>query len=374
MDRSSRRPSRFRRWFPAALLSALALLAGACSHSPSDEEIASPEVPTISAEVGAVTRQDLVERLIVRGAVATVPNQDVKIGAQVPGRVVAMNVAEGDTVRSAQVLAEIETRPFEDQRRQAAAALSQAKAALDNAQLNLARTERLFERGIAAGKEVEDARKERAGAEAAVEQAQAALDTADRQISRARVTSPIAGQVVKRFVGVGEQVEGTSAQPIVEVANLDRVEVAAQVPADHLSRVRVGQPAAISSDAYTDRTFTGEVIAIAPSIDPATNAALVRIRAANSDHRLKVGMFAQARIALQERRGALAVPPSAVSKGEEGAAVYVLAGDLATRTPVTLGLETPEAVELLSGVEEGQKVLTSAIHGLGERARLAKKP
>jgi hypothetical protein len=68
------------------------------------------------------------------------------------------------------------------------------------------------------------------------------------------------------------------------------------------------------------------------------------------------------------------VPPSAVSKGEEGAAVYVLAGDLATRTPVTLGLETPEAVELLSGVEEGQKVLTSAIHGLGERARLAKKP
>ena len=371
MDRSTRAAS-FPLLLAGALASALAL--PACTRSGSDEEIVSAEVPTISAETGTVARLDLVEPLLVRGAIAAPPNEDVKLASQVPGRVVAMSVAEGDSVRAGQVVAEIETPPLEDQQRQARAALAQAKAALENARLNLARTERLFERGIAAGKEVEDARAQSAASEAGLEQAEAALATADRQLARAHVRSPISGQVVKRFVGVGEQVDGTAAQPLLEVANVDRVEVAAHVAADHLGRVRVGQPAVVVSDAWPDRTFDGEVVAIAPAIDPATNAALVRIRVKNPERLLKVGMFAQARIALQEKKGVLVVPPSAVSKTDEGTAVYVVSGEDATRTPVKLGLETPEAVELVSGVKEGQKVLVSGIHGLGERAKLAAKP
>jgi RND family efflux transporter MFP subunit len=285
-----------------------------------------------------------------------------------------MAVAEGDSVRAGQVVAEIESLPYEDQQRQARAAVGQAKAAVENARLNLARTERLFEQGIAAGKEVEDARSQAAAAEAGLEQAQAALATADRQLVRAHVASPIAGQVVKRFVGVGEQVDGTAGQPLLEVANVERVEVAAHVGAGHLGRVRVGQKAAIVTDAWPDRTFDGEVVAIAPAIDPATNAALVRIGVKNPERLLKVGMFAQTRIGLQVKKAVLVVPPSAVIKGEEGAAVYVVSGQEAARTKVAVGLETPEAVEVLSGVTEGQTLLTSGIHGLGERAKLAAKP
>ena len=371
MHRSSRAASE-----PFLLAAALvsALIAPACSHPGSDEEIVSTEVPTISADTGTVARRDLIEPLLVRGAVAALPNEDVKLSSQVPGRVVAMSVAEGDSIRARQVVAEIETPPLEDQQRQARAALSQARAALENARLNLARTERLFERGIAARKEVEDARDQGAGSAAGLEQAEALLATADRQLARAHVRSPISGQVVKRFVGVGDLVDGTAAQPLLEVANVDRVEVAAHVAADHLGRVRVGQPAAVVSDAWPDRTFDGEVVAIAPAIDPATNAALVRIRVRNPERLLRIGMFAQARIALQEKKGVLVVPPSALSKTDQGAAVYVVSGEEATRTPVRLGLETPEAVELLSGVKEGQKVLSSAIHGLGERAKLAARP
>jgi RND family efflux transporter MFP subunit len=356
----------------SALGSSLALCA--CSRSGNDEEILSAEVPTIVAETGTVVRRDLAEPLLVRGAIAARPNEDVKLASQVPGRVVAVRVAEGDDVRAGQVLAEIEAAPLEDQQRQARAAVAQSSAALENARLNLARTERLFERGIAAGKEVEDARVQGASAEAALEESKAALATADRQLSRARVTSPIAGQVVKRFVGVGEQVDGTAAQPLFEVANVERVEVAAHVGADHLGRVRVGQPAAVASDAWPDRTFEGEVVAIAPAVDPGTNSALVRILVDNPGLLLKVGMFAQARLSLQERKAALVVPPSAVARSDEGAAVYVVAGVEATRTKVTLGLETPEAVEVVSGVKEGQTVLVSGIHGLGERAKLAAKP
>jgi RND family efflux transporter MFP subunit len=366
-DRSSSCP-----WLIPVLAATLA--SPACRRATSDEEIVSAEVPTITAETGRVARRDLVEPLLVRGAVTAPPNEDVRLAAQVAGRVVTMRVAEGDTVRAGQVLAQIERAPLEDLQRHARAALAEAKAALENARLNLSRTDKLYERGIAAGKEVEDARAQSAAAAAALEQAQAALATADRQLERTSVRAPISGQVVRRFVGVGEQVDGTPAQPLVELANVDRVEVAAHVAADELSRVRVGQHAVIVSDAYAERSFAGEVIAIAPAIDPATNAALVRIAVANPEHLLKVGMFSQVRIALREKKGALVVPPSAVSKGEAGASVYLVSGVEATRTPVEIGLETPEAVELLSGVAEGQTVLTSAIHGLAQRARLAAKP
>ena len=330
-------------------------------------------MPTIVADVGKVTRQDLVAHLVVRGTIAAVPNQDVRISALVPGRVMMLRVAEGDAVAAGQVVAEIDPRPLEDQKRQADAAVSQARAALENAKQNFDRTDRLFKRGIAAGKEVEDARAQQASAEAGVETALAALDTATRNLSRAKVTTPIAGHVVKRLVNVGEQVDGTAAQPLVEVANVEVVELAANVPSEQIAAVRVGQKADIVSDAFGDRAFAGDVIAIAPAVDPATNAALARIRVRNLDAALKVGMFAQARIVVGERKGALTVPPSAVERNESGeAAVYVVSGDMAQRTVVRTGLETSEAIELLSGVSEGQSVLTSSVHGLGEKARLGK--
>jgi len=343
----------------------------ACGKGAGDEEIASADEPTVAADVGTVTRRDLIEPLIVRGTVVAMPNQDVKVGALVAGRVDSLSVAEGDWVTAGQIVAEIDPRPYADQKRQAAAGVAQATAAVENARLNFERTERLFQRGIAAGKEVEDARAQRAAADAALEQAAATLETADRQLSRTHVASPIAGQIVKRLVSVGEQVDGTAAEPIVEVANLDHVEIAAAIPADHLGRVGIGQRAEVTSDAYTGRAFEGEIIAIAPAVDSATNTALARIRLANTGRLLKIGMFAQAQIGVSERKGVLTVPPSAVSKGEEETAVYVVSGAIATRTKVTLGLETSEAVEIASGLTEGQKVLTSAVHGLGERARLA---
>jgi RND family efflux transporter MFP subunit len=358
----------------AAIVVLCLSLVPACSKKggASDDEVKAAEVPSISAEVAKVTRQPITRVLIVRGTVATAPNEDVKVSSLVAGRIVTMLVAEGDTVRKGQVLAELERRPFEDQRRQAAAALDQAKATLENAKLNLDRNERLFKQGIAAGKEVEDARSQFATAQAGLEQATAALDIASRQIERANVASPIAGQVMKRLMSAGEQVDGTGAQPIVEVANLDAVELDANIPAEYLASVRTGQTVSISCDTFPGRDFEGQVIAIAPAVDPASNSALGRMRIKNAGRLLKVGMFAQARVPVEAHKDALTVPPSAVVRDQEGTFLYVLNGDVAERKPVTLGIETPEAVEVVSGVTEGQGVLTSNIHGLGEKAKLVK--
>ena len=344
----------------------------ACGAKPADEETKAPEVPTITAETATVGHRTLDEDIAVRGTITAVPNEDVKVSALVPGRVNAVTVAEGDSVRQGQVLAELERQPLEDQQRQATAAVEQARAQVENARLNLQRNQQLFDRGIAAGKEVEDSRAQMATAQSALEQANAALSTANRNVERATVRAPIAGQVVKRTVSVGEQVDGTAGQPIVEIANLDRVELAANVPAQYLGRVKVGQAASLSTDAFPDRMFAGSVLAIAPAVDATSNAGLVRVRIANAERLLKVGMFAEARIVLSQRQNALVVPPAAVVRTGDGAAVYVVSGDTAQRTAVTTGIEKPDAVEILTGLREGQTVLTSSVYGLGDKAKLAK--
>ena len=351
---------------------ALLLWAPACGRKENDEEPKAADVPTIAADTSRVARRTLADELVVRGTIAAIPNEDVKVSALVSGRVNAVTVAEGDSVRQGQVIAELDRRPLDDQRRQAAAAVEQAKAQVENARLNLQRNQQLFDRGIAAGKEVEDARTQYAAAQSALEQANATLNTADRNLERAVVRSPIAGQVVKRMVSVGEQVDGTAAQPIAEIANTDRVELAANVPSEYLGRVRVGQHATVGTDASAGETVGGTVLAIAPAVDPATNAGLVRVRVANTDRALKVGMFAEAHIQLGERVNAIVVPPSAIVRNTDGTFVYVVTGDTAQRTPVKTGLEKPDAVEILSGIADGQTVLTSAVYGLGEKAKIAR--
>jgi multidrug efflux system membrane fusion protein len=356
----------------ACVAGAVAAFAPACSHATTEE--AATEVPSIVADTGKVARQDVASVLTIRGTIAARPNEDVKISALVAGRVMAVSAAEGDAVRQGQVVAEIDPRPFEDQVRQAKAALAQATAKLENARLNLPRTERLLERGIAAAKEVEDARTELAASEAGAEEAQVALGTATLQLSRTKVAAPISGIIVKRLVSVGEQVDGTAAQPILEIANLDEVELAANLPSGQLSQVRVGEKVTVVPDAYSSRGFPGVVIAIAPAIDATTNAALARVRVPNAEHLLKIGMFAQARVVVDEHKGALVVPPSAVVRDEAGqAALYVVKGETAERTAVTIGIETPEVTEVASGVSEGQTILISAVHGLGDKVRLGRR-
>jgi membrane fusion protein, multidrug efflux system len=357
--------------FRVFVVSCLSFVVLSCGHK-TEEEPKPPEVPTITADTAKVTRRTLVDELVVRGTIAAIPNEDVKVSSLVAGRVNSVTVAEGDTVRQGQVIAELDRQPLIDQRRQAAAAVEQARAQLENARLNLQRNEQLFQRGIAAGKEVEDARTAVAAAQSALEQANAALNIADRNVERAAVRSPIAGQVVKRMVSVGEQVDGTAGQPIAEIANLDRVELAANIPAEYLSRVTLNMKAAITTAAYPDRTFDGVVIAIAPAVDATTNAGLARIRITNTNRQLKVGIFAEARLALAEHTNVLVAPPPALVRDDKGAAVYVVNGEEAQRTTVQVGLEKPDGVEIVSGVKEGETVLTSSVYGLGEKAKLAR--
>lgn len=371
------RQSDFHCQLAAVLMLGACLLA--CSRKPStaesEEAAGNPGDAMAEVTVTRVERADINSTLSVSGTIASLPNQDVRVSSLVPGRVARMMVAEGDQVEAGQVLAKIDDRPFRDQLQQAEAAVEQAKANLENARLNRDRNENLFQRGIAARKELEDARTQVNVDEAALRQAEAALALARLQLARTEERSPLDGTVVKRLVSVGEQVDGTAAQPLFQVANVREVELFGNVPALYLDKIRVGQRLQISTDAFPGKEFGGRVVAISPAVDPSSNIGLVRIRISNVASLLRLGMFLTAQVPLETHRQALVVPTQAIYRDQEGKPqVYRVVGANAEAVPVKLGLETQDRVELLSGIQAGDNVILTGGYGLGARSRIKVKP
>ena len=305
--------------------------------------------------VTKVARADVTSALTVTGTIAALPNRDAKVSSLVQGRIAGMMVAEGDHVNQGQALAKIEDRPFLDQIQQAEAAVEQAQANVENARLNRDRNEGL----------------QLSVNQAALRQTQAALALARLQLARTEVRSPLAGTVVKRFASVGEQVDGTAATPLFEIANLDEVELFGNVPALYLGKIRVGARLPVTTDAFPAQSFAGKVVAISPAVDPSTNVGTVRIRMSNSRRLLRLGLFLSAQLPLETHAKALVVPAQAVYRDEQGnPEVYRVEGDDASAVPVKLGIETKSQVELLSGVQAGDTVILTGGYGLKDHAKV----
>ena len=358
--------------FIVALAIASAALVCGCAKEASDEDSAQ-----VVAEVTVtkVTRASVQQTATVSGNVVAPPNQDVKLSALVAGRIMSLSAAEGDHVHDGEVLATIDSHTYEDQLRQAQGASAQAEATLQNAQQNLKRNQTLFQRGIVAGKDLEDAKTQLSVAKAAQLQAKAAEETANLQLERTRIVSPLNGAVAKRYVSIGEQVDGTGAQPIIEVANINEVELSGSLSAVYLSKVHVGEPLPITSEAFPGKTFNGKIIAISPTVDPATNVGSVRIRIANPGGTLKLGMYLNAEVPVQTHANALTVPPQSIYHDESGQTqIYEVQGDTAKAVGVKVGIETSDRVEILSGVKEGDTVILTGGYGLGDTAKIKVKP
>jgi RND family efflux transporter MFP subunit len=349
-------------------------LAG-CSHKATSAE---DDAKAAEVTLTKVARQNISQTLTLTGTAAAPPNQDIRVSALVPGRIAELKVAEGDRVAAGEMVAKLDDRTFRDQLQQAEAAVEQAKANLDNAQLSRARNEDLFQRGIAARKDLEDARLQESVAQAGRRQADAALSLARLQLARTEIRAPIDGIVAKRSVSVGEQVDGTAAQPIVEVANLRQVEFLGNAPALYLAKLHAGEPVGVTTEAVPEKTFEGRVVAISPAVDPTTGVGLVRIRVPNPNGLLRLGVFLIAQIPIETHKNALVVPPDAIYRNEEGQnRVFVVNGDSANAVPVNLGIQNKDEVELLPGdegrVKEGDTIILTGGYGLEDKAKIQAK-
>jgi membrane fusion protein, multidrug efflux system len=358
---------------PRLLLGAAILTAAmaGCSHNAADDESGAAASARAEVTLTRVARADISRVVTLTGTAGAPLNQDVRVSALVAGRIVDLKVAEGDRVATGELLAMLDDLPYRDQLQQAEAAAQQAKASSENAQLAFQRNEDLFNRGIAARKDMEDARTQQSVAAAALRQAEAALELAHLQVARTRILSPLNGEVVKRFVSVGEQVDGTGTQPIVEVANLREVEFLGNAPAMYLAKMHPRDLVEVTSQSMPGENFPGRVVAISPAVDPVTGLGLVRIRVPNPGGVLRMGVYLSADIPIETHAHALVVPPAAIYRNEAGEPrVFVVNGDTASAIPVKLGIQTKDGTELLSGVKEADTVILTGGYGLGDQAKI----
>ena len=355
--------------FVVVLLTLVALTTCSTHHG---EEVDTTAIPEVT--VAKVQRVRLQTKIVVNGNLAGLPNRDAKLAPLVPGRIARVLVTEGDRVSAGQVLAELENAQLKDQERQAEAAVAQAEANLENARASAKRNENLLQRGIAARKEVEDARTQLAVSEAAHRQASAAFSVAKSQLGRAEIRAPFAGTVVRRFLGVGDQVDGSGGQPVVEVAAIEALELLGTVPANRLNDIKTGETFKFTTDAAPGATFEARVVAALPAVDPATNNGTVRVRIQNPKRLLKLGQYLSLELPSKESSPRLVVPKQAIYPGESGEPhVYVVKGEEADMAPVVVGAQTGEQAEIISGVSDGDSVIVNGGYGLPEKSKVRVK-
>ena len=348
---------------PVAVLTAV-LLTNGCSK-PAVEEVATTAAATVRTfEVKPATLEGIVG---ASGLVAPAPGADQIVVAPEAARIAEIPKAEGDRVKAGDVLVrfEIPARTIEVGAHRAE--VLQAQARVENAQASATRLTTLVEHGVAAAKELEDARRDVSEARAALSQAQSAAAGAAELAARSVVRARFSGVVAKRAHNPGDMVEPTAGDMVLRVIDPARLQVIASVAIPDLARVQVGRPARILMPG-AEEPESGTVLTRPASVDPTGVTADVRI-AFGAATRLAAGTPVRVEIVAEQHPGALAVPVGAVLR--EGAETFVMvagADKKAHRRKVTLGLATPTLVEISAGLKAGESVVVQGQQGLPDGA------
>jgi RND family efflux transporter MFP subunit len=352
-----------------AVVVAVALLAVGCSKSTVEEVQTTAAAPVKTITLAPSTVEGVVA---ASGLVSAAPGADWVITAPEPARIVELPKAEGDRVKTGDLLVrfEIPARTTEVAARRAE--VDQARARVDNAQASVKRLTTLFEHGVAAQKELEDARRDLAEAQAALVQAEAGTQAAAVLASRSIVRARFPGVVAKRAHNPGDMVEATSADVILRVIDPAKLQVVAAVPIPDLARVLVGKPVRVIVPG-AEAPEQGKVLTRPAAVEPTGVSADVRI-SFTAMTRLAVGTPVRVEIVAEQRPNALAVPVEAIIHQDEDAFVMVAGADnKAHKRKVTIGITTPKLAEITGGLKAGEAVIVQGQQGLPDGAAITQE-
>jgi RND family efflux transporter MFP subunit len=328
-----------------------------------------PRVP-MTVELGSATRGDVAAHLTVVGNLIGL--QTVDVAPRTAGRLLSVNVQLGDPVRRGQVMAKVEDREIVEQVRAAEASQEVAKATirqreadLNVSQLNFDRSKNLFSRGLLAKQALDDAESRYLASVAQLDLSKAQLSQNDARLQELQfnlnntiITSPVDGFVGKRNVDPGAMVNTNTA--IASVVDISRLKLVVNVVEKDLRMVTAGDVGIVEVDAYPGEKFSGRIARVAPVLDPATRTASIEIEVPNGDKRLKPGMYARISLTVEERKNTLVAPKNAVIDFENKRGVWMPSEDRRAQfVPVTLGIEGPEQIEVLAGLKEGDRFVTT---------------
>lgn len=265
----------------------------------------------------------------------------VRLTAEIPGRIEAVPFREGQRVAKGQVIARINARL-------ASAQVDQSKAGAELAAATLARTEALHKRQLASGQDLEIARAQFAQANAALEIAQANLD-------KAVIRAPVSGQATRVLAKVGEM--AAPGVPLMEVVNLRRVKVEANVPEGDIALLQNKSRVSVSFEAYPGRAFEGFVSEIGLVANTTTRTFPLEITLDNQSNMLRPGMLARVTLVRQRFDDVVVVPRDAVLDEVDGKSAYVLDGQKARLSRVVLGPARGAYAVVREGLQPGQQLI-----------------
>lgn len=309
---------------------------------------ADAETAPVAAAASAATpvivvpaeRSEFVEKIEALGTAQA--NESVTITAQVTETVRQVNFEDGMRVKRDDILVEL-TDAEED------AQLDDARIALDEAEKQYRRVANLVKRGLTTQAELDEQRAERDRLKAQAEAIEARL--ADRLIQ-----APFDGVLGFRGVSPGALI--TPGSTITTLDDISVIKLDFPIPETFLGNLQVGQAVIARSSAYPERDFQGLVTSIASRVDPITRAVTVRAQLPNPEGLLKPGKLLTVEL-IKDRRQALMIPEEALVPLGSRQYVFVVQDDnTVSRQEIEIGRRRPGAVEVLSGLVEGQRVIT----------------
>ena len=351
-----------------AVVAALAMVACKSGEPAAVED----ELPTAVVNCQPATQATVDDIVEVTGVIAPPPRLDAIISSPIAGRVSQVTVEEGDHVIAGAVLAVIEDPSLPAGTIEAKAGVAAARANKVAADQDLARQQRLVDTGIGARRELDEARAKAGAAAAELEAATARSGLANRNNARRELRAPHPGVVLHVWKRSGETVDGTSATPVVEIADLTTLELRAQVPPAALAPVREGMPATVKILGI-EGALPAKVARVAPAVDPATLLGGVRIQIEGT-LAITVGSAASGQIIVAQRPG-LVVPASAVRRSMVGSDELVVCEQGVARIrSVTVGTRTETTAEISKGLAPGDRIVVDHVLGIEEGQPIAAPP
>lgn len=334
------------------------------------------EVTTPSAATAPAQATVLVQRETLRRYAPAVGNlrarQTTTIGPQVSGRVEKVLVDVGDRVRKDQLLVQLDPVSFEIQVGQSTAAVAAARGALEYAAVDVANAQRemqrqlgLFEQGVGTTKERDDAvtAHERALAtrtekQARLAEAEKQLEWAQRQLAETRILAPYDGAITARLVDPGQPATTMPPTRLVEIQEVGMLYLEFALPQELRNIVCAGTPLKFDVEGVAGGTEFGTVAVVFPAIDELTRSFRCRALIDNAAGQYQPGSLASVSVVTREIPGALVIPRTCLSQAAAGWQTQVLTEGRPTTRPVAVGLVADDKVEILSGLTEGEQVIT----------------
>ena len=307
-----------------------------------------------------VGRETLTREVIATGVIRPVTGAEINVGSRVSGIVKNLPVKVGDTVQAGDLLAQLDSKPFEALVQQAAADVDLSRAELALAESELKRQQDLAAKGYSSETDLQRAIRDINVARAKVALTVAKLRSAEIDLGYTKITAPIKGVIAEVTTREGETVAASFAAPkFVSIVDLDRLEVQAFVDETDIGRVFVGQPARFEVDTYADRNFEARVTAINPKAqlqNSVVNYIVVLDFDGREDSVLRPEMTAHVRLQLEERNNVLTAPRSALRRQNGRQIVMVERNGNWTEQPVRIGWRTDQRVEIIDGLAEGDVI------------------